>query len=240
MSLDLSITGHRTSLPQHKGRSAYRFKAANSYVDETLFNNSTKRADPTLQWSPAASRASSQISHAWNSKQTTETKSIPSARTNRTPTGTPRKKTQYRVKNRSPSYCDESLFGQGIEDCGWEGPWVKKEDTIRLRPLLWCPTPVLRPQTSKPNTNKSPVRAVHAPEVSNNILDLYNGRGDFWKLPENDLDSGGCSPSVARPPVSSSSRWSSPRRDTARSASWSGRVTARKGSGTLQERPPWK
>ncbi|XP_053324784.1 RBPJ-interacting and tubulin-associated protein 1 [Spea bombifrons] len=231
MSLDLSITGHRTSLPQCKSRSAYRFKAANSYVDESLFSNSPGRVDTALQWSPATP---SQVPRVWNPEETKDIKSNSSCKSNRTPTGTPRKQIQYRVKTRSPSYCDESLFGKKLEDCGWEAPWVKKEDTVRLRPLLWCPTPVLRPQTAKPGNNKSAVRAVHPPDASENILGAYKGQRNFWKLPDNDSDSGGVSPSVTRP------GWSSSRKDSARSSSWSGRVTVRKGSGTLTERPPWK
>uniref|UniRef100_A0A8C5LS13 RBPJ-interacting and tubulin-associated protein 1 n=1 Tax=Leptobrachium leishanense TaxID=445787 RepID=A0A8C5LS13_9ANUR len=237
MSLDLSITGHRTSLPQRKSRSAYRVKAANSYVDDTLFSSTPGRADLTLQWSPAPP---GQVPRVWSQNETIETKGSTSCRTNRTPNGTPRKKAQYRVMSRSPSYCDETLFGQGIEECGWEAPWVKKEDAIRLRPLLWCPTPVLRPQASKPDTGTFRVRAVHPPEGSESILGAYKGKGDFWKVPENDSDSGGCSSSVAGPSVSATSHCHSSIRGTARSSSWSGRVTARKGSGTLQERPPWK
>ncbi|XP_063310787.1 RBPJ-interacting and tubulin-associated protein 1 [Pelobates fuscus] len=236
MSLDLSITGRQTSFPPRKGRSAYRVKAANSYVDETLFSSTPGRADPVLQWSPGPP---SEVPHVWSQSETIETKGSTSSRTNRTPTGSPRKKTQYRVKSRTPSYCDETLFGQGIDDCGWEAPWVKKEDSIRLRPLLWCPTPVLRPQISKPVTNKFPVRAVHPPEGSESILGTYKGKGEFWKVPDNDSDCGG-SPSVTGPSISARSHRRSSSRDTARSASWSGRGSIRKESGTMPQRPPWK
>ncbi|XP_028680060.1 RBPJ-interacting and tubulin-associated protein 1-like [Erpetoichthys calabaricus] len=50
-----------------------------------------------------------------------------------------RKKNKYRLKSHSPSYCDESLFGPLLEPPSWEAPWSKKEDTFKVRPLLWYP-----------------------------------------------------------------------------------------------------
>ncbi|XP_040272591.1 RBPJ-interacting and tubulin-associated protein 1 isoform X1 [Bufo bufo] len=234
MSLDLSITGQRSSLPPRKSRSAYRFKASNSFVDEALFGSSVGKVDPALHWTIGTP---GQESHLHCPEEKTYTASSATARTACSPVGTPRKKTQYRVKSRSPSYCDESLFGPKIEDCGWEAPWVKKEDCIRIRPLLWSPPPVMRPHSSKSNTNQIPVRAIHPPDDRNTSLGTHKGTRNFWKPPESDSDSGGC-PSVGDPPASAKARWSSPRKDTPRSASCSGRLTARRGF--LTERPAWK
>ncbi|XP_075069870.1 RBPJ-interacting and tubulin-associated protein 1 [Mixophyes fleayi] len=234
MSLDLSITGHCTLFPPRKNRSAYKFKAANSFVDETLFGSTGGKVDPALQWTAGTLGQGPILQRPEKDK---ETKSSTTGWTNGTPTGTPRKKTQYRVKCRSPSYCDESLFGQKLKDCGWEAPWVKKEDTIRIRPLLWSPPPIVRPQSSKPNTKQLPLRAVHPPDCRTSVLGAHEVKGNFWKPPEGDSDSGGC-PSSADPRASAKARWSSPRRDTARSSCYSGRLTVRRGSGT--EKPPWK
>ncbi|KAM4053143.1 RBPJ-interacting and tubulin-associated protein 1 isoform 2-T3 [Anomaloglossus baeobatrachus] len=233
MSLDLSITGQRTSLPPKK-RSAYRYKASNSFVDETLFGTSGGKVDPALQWTLGTP---AQQSFVRNPEESKTTLSHATARTACSPVGTPRKKTQYRVKSRSPSYCDESLFGPKIEDCSWEAPWVKKEESIRIRPLIWSPPTIMRPQKSKTNTNHIPVRAVHPPDDRNSDLGTHNGKGNFWKSPESDSDSGGC-PSVGDPPASAKARLSSLRNDSARSASCSGRLTARRGF--LTDRPPWK
>ncbi|XP_069820220.1 RBPJ-interacting and tubulin-associated protein 1 [Dendropsophus ebraccatus] len=233
MSLDLSITGQRTSLPPRKTRSAYRFKASDSFVDETLFGSSGGKVDPALQWTIGTSVRESPGGPEENKNRASST----TARAACSPVGTPRKKTQYKVKSRSPSYCDESLFGPKVEDCGWEAPWVKKEDSVRIRPLLWSPPPTLRPHSSKTNTNQIPVRAVHPSNDRNGTPGIHKGKGNFWKTPESDSDSGG-SPSVGDPPASAKAYWSSPRKDSARSASCSGRLTARRGSFT--DRPPWK
>eukprot|EP00079_Xenopus_tropicalis_P014301 XP_004910682.1 PREDICTED: RBPJ-interacting and tubulin-associated protein 1 [Xenopus tropicalis] len=231
MSLDLSITGHRTALPQRKSRSAYRFKAANSYVDETLFGTSGVRVDQTVKWNTAPP---CQTPLLWSPGEIQNSKNTLSCRPKSTPPGTPRKKIQYRVKSRTPSYCDESLFGGKVEECTWDAPWVKKEDTIKIRPLLWCPSPRPVQQSSAQTAKQGPLRAVHPPEISDSSLGTYKGLGTFWKPPENDSDSGGYSPSPF------SARQSTPGRETVRSASCSGRVTGRRASVKKQERPPWK
>ncbi|XP_056384727.1 RBPJ-interacting and tubulin-associated protein 1 [Hyla sarda] len=231
MSLDLSITGQRTTLPPRKSRSAYRFKSSNSFVDETLFGSSLGKVDPALQWTVGAPVQESSRCPEENKNTVGST----SARAACTSVGTPRKKSQFRVKSRSASYCDESLFGPKVEDCGWEAPWVKKEDSVRIRPLLWSPPPIMRPQSSKTNANRIPVRAIHPPNDRNGALGMH--KGNFWKPPESDSDSGGC-PSVGDPPASAKPYWNSPTKETARSASCSGRLTARRGS--LTDRPPWK
>ncbi|KAG9487114.1 hypothetical protein GDO78_007144 [Eleutherodactylus coqui] len=235
MSLDLSITGLRTLAPPRKSRSAYRLKASNSFVDETLFGRSGGKVDPALQWTIGTPVQESLLSRPEENKNAAS--SAATARTPCSPLGTPRKKTQYRVKSRSPSYCDESLFGPKVEDCSWEAPWVKKEDSVRIRPLLWSPPPVIRPQSYKTNANQKPIRAVHPPDDRNGALGMHQVKGNFWKPPESDSDSGGC-PSVGDPPTSANPRWSSSRKDTTRSASCSGRLTARRGY--LTDRPPWK
>ncbi|KAG8596699.1 hypothetical protein GDO81_002016 [Engystomops pustulosus] len=234
MSLDLSITGQRTSLPPRKSRSAYRFKASKSYVDETLFDTAGGKVDPALQWTVGTPI---QGSCSASPRENNFTARSAPARTACSPAGTPRKKTQYKVKSRSPSYCDESLFGPKIEDCSWEAPWVKKEDTIRIRPLLWSPPPILRPQSSKTDKNQVPIRAVHPPDDRNGAVGLYKGKGSFWKPPESDSDSGGC-PSVRDSPASTRTLLNSTRKDTARSSSCSGRLTPRRS--ILTDKPPWK
>ncbi|XP_077152671.1 RBPJ-interacting and tubulin-associated protein 1 [Ranitomeya variabilis] len=233
MSLDLSITGQRTSLPPKK-RSAYRYKASNSFVDETLFGSSGGKVDPALQWTIGTPAQESYLRLPEENKNSA---SNATARTACSPVGTPRKRTQYRVKSRSPSFCDESLFGTKIEDCSWEAPWVKKEDSIRIRPLLWSPPPVMHPQNSKVKTNQIPVRAVHPPDDRNGAIGTHNGKGNFWKPPESGSDSGGC-PSVCDPPTSAKACLSSLRKDSSRSSSCSGRLTSRRGF--LTDRPPWK
>ncbi|CAJ0927832.1 unnamed protein product [Ranitomeya imitator] len=259
MSLDLSITGQRTSLPPKK-RSSYRYKASNSFVDETLFGSSGGKVDPALQWTIGTPAQESYLRLPEENKSSA---SNATARTACSPVGTPRKRTQYsllirffllagssgtqrvylravslvRAKSRSPSYCDESLFGTKIEDCSWEAPWVKKEDSIRIRPLLWSPPPVMRPQNSKVKTNQIPVRAVHPPDDRNGAIGTHNGKGNFWKPPESGSDSGGC-PSVCDPPASAKACLSSLRKDSSRSSSCSGRLTSRRGF--LTDRPPWK
>lgn len=141
------------------------------------------------------------------------------------------------MKNRSPSYCDESLFGPKVVDCGWEAPWVKKEDTVRIRPLLWSPPPIVWPQSSKPKTKQLPLKAVHPPDTGSRSLEAQKMKEDFWKPPDSDSDSGGC-PSAAGPSSSARGRYSNSGKNTFRSASCSGRLTARRGS--MTERPPWK
>ncbi|CAI9598569.1 unnamed protein product [Staurois parvus] len=234
MSLDLSITGHRTSFPPRKARSVYRFKAANSFMDETLFGSFGGKVDPALQWTTGSP---GQVSFSWHPEAEKESKVRTISRTSCTPPGTPRKKIHYRVKSRSPSYCDESLFGPKVEECSWEAPWVKKEDTVRIRPLLWSPPPVVWPQSSKPNTKQIPLKAVHPQDNGSRSLETQKMKGDFWKPPDSDSDSGGC-PSVAGPSPSAKGRCSSSEKNTIRSASCSGRLTARRGS--ITERPPWK
>ncbi|XP_053558141.1 RBPJ-interacting and tubulin-associated protein 1 isoform X2 [Bombina bombina] len=235
MSLDLSITGHRTSLPQHKSRSAYRFKAANSYVDETLFGSSGGKPDPIIKWNTATPRQKPLL---WSPATNTETNGNISSRTSSTPGGTPRKKIQYRVKSRSPSYCDETLFGQKIEDCGWEAPWIKKEDLVRPRPLLWSPSPTIRPQNSKTVTKQLPLRAVHPPDVSDHTFETYKSTRNFWRPPDTDTDSEQ-SPSMMSSSLNTKSNRGPVGKDSARSVS-TGRVTARRGSGSIQDKPPWK
>ncbi|KAG8455668.1 hypothetical protein GDO86_001745 [Hymenochirus boettgeri] len=236
MSVDLAIIGHHTAPPQRKSRSAYRFKAANSFVDETLFGNSSDRVDRTVQWTTTPRQAPL----LWSPGEIKEVKETLSSRPNSTPSGTPRKKIHYRVKSRSPSYCDESLFGPKLEECSWEAPWVKKEDTVKLRPLLWCPPQRLVPQNSKQNNKTLPLRAVHPPEVLDNAVEFNKGTSNFWKPPESDSDSGGYSSSLNTPSNSARHQQGISGRETVRSLSCSGRVTARRGSLKIQDRPPWK
>ncbi|KAM9330114.1 RBPJ-interacting and tubulin-associated protein 1 [Gastrophryne carolinensis] len=230
MSLDLSITGHCTSFPARKNRSAYRFKAVDSFVDETLFGSFGGKVDPVLQWTLGTP---SRVPHLHHSEEEKESKDRSISRNSCTPSGTPRRKTQFRVKSRSPSYCDESLFGPKVEDCGWEAPWVKKE--VKMRPLLWSPPPVIQPQNFKPTPKPHPLKAVHPKDAGNGSLEKQKLKGNFWKPPESDSDSGGC-PSAVGPKARG--RQSSCGGSTARSASCSGRLSARRGS--LTERPPWK
>ncbi|XP_018417233.1 PREDICTED: RBPJ-interacting and tubulin-associated protein 1 [Nanorana parkeri] len=234
MSLDLSITGHSSSFPPRKTRSAYRFKAAKSFVDETLFGGFGNKVDPALQWTTGSP---GQVSLSWRPEEEKESKGRTISRTSCTPPGTPRRKIHYRVKSRSPSYCDESLFGPKVEECGWEAPWVKKEDAVRIRPLLWSPPPVVRPQSSKSSTKQLPLKAVHPHDTGSRSLETQRMKEDFWKPPDSDSDSGGC-PSGAGPPSSATVRYSSSGKNPVRSASCSGRLTARRGS--MTERPPWK
>ncbi|XP_072271425.1 RBPJ-interacting and tubulin-associated protein 1 [Pyxicephalus adspersus] len=234
MSLDLSITGHRTSFPPRKTRSAYRFKAANSFVDETLFGSFGGKVNPALQWTTGSP---GQMPLSWRPEEEKDSKGRITCRTSCTPPETPRKKIQYRVKSRSPSYCDESLFGPKVEECDWEAPWVKKEDSVRIRPLLWSPPPVVRPQSSKPNTKQHPLKAVHPPDTESKSLQTQKMKENFWKPPDSDSDSGRC-PSAAGPTSTARGCNSASGRHTARSASCSGRLTARRSS--MTERPPWK
>ncbi|XP_078523285.1 RBPJ-interacting and tubulin-associated protein 1 isoform X1 [Lissotriton helveticus] len=265
MALDLAVTGMQALRLQGKPRSSYRIKASASYVDETLFGNPSKatRVEVADFEPPWVGKTNAQRPLLWSPTSVGTGKETGTPKSS-SPASTPRKKYRYRVKSRSPSFCDETLFGPKLEDPGWEAPWAKKEDTLKLRPLLWTPPSAPRVQSSRTTRAKpSPLKAIH-PETSQpppeDFVTEYKGKTDFWKRPESDDDSaswsdGGiqsCSSATAagrqwhRAPRSSPDAAPSFRNSRGvtrpRSASFSGLDSNRKAiaAAVASHRPPWK
>ncbi|XP_069475340.1 RBPJ-interacting and tubulin-associated protein 1 [Ambystoma mexicanum] len=270
MALDLAVTGMQALRLHGKSRGGYRIKASSSYVDETLFGSPSKASrvvvadfDP-----PWAEKSNSQRPLLWSPKATGANKEMTSPKSS-SPASTPRKKYKYRVKSRSPSFCDETLFGPRLEDPGWEAPWTKKEDTLKLRPLLWTPPSAPRVQSSRPTRAKPcPLKAIHPQTPHSPPVDFeteHKGTSDFWKRPESEDDSAswsesrGHSRSLARPRSASITEkpWlpspqSAPdvatsflgptRASRPRSASFSGLDSVRraKTASVQGAKPPWK
>ncbi|XP_069070654.1 RBPJ-interacting and tubulin-associated protein 1 isoform X2 [Pleurodeles waltl] len=191
MALDLAVTGMQALQLQGKPRRSYRIKASTSYVDETLFGSPSKATRMVAGFEPPwVEKTSPQRPLLWSPTSDGPGKETGNPKSN-SPASTPRKK--YRVKSRSPSFCDETLFGPKLEDPGWEAPWAKKEDTLKLRPLLWTPPSAPRVQSTRTTRAKPcPLKAIH-PETSQpppeDFVTEYKGKTDFWKRPENEDDS---------------------------------------------------
>ncbi|XP_043924373.1 RBPJ-interacting and tubulin-associated protein 1 [Protopterus annectens] len=205
MSTDLAITGIQANRAPHKRGAGYRVKSETSYVDETLFGTSCRAQTRVVNFNPpwvSSSNAPTPRPLLWSpqSKGPGELKSTAKAvplqmpTKSSTPLSTPRKTNKYRLKSHSPSYCDESLFGPKPEDPGWEPPWVRKEDTISIRPLLWSP-PASNKISSRPSSTRDrgvPMKAFHPDTLDPRLTDLseeYKGKTNFWKRPESDSGS---------------------------------------------------
>ncbi|XP_074061927.1 RBPJ-interacting and tubulin-associated protein 1 [Macrotis lagotis] len=184
-SLELAVSGTQAlQLPQRPGRGRYRLKASASYVDETLFGSPAgARPDPPCFDPPWATKAGPPTPHA----EAAERNQDPDPSKSCAPPCTPRKKNRYRLIRRTPSYCDETLFGSREEGPTWEAPWTKKEDTAKLRPLLWTP-PSASWARCLPHPKDTPLRAIHSVASS----ELKNRRkSDIWQQSLDGLDSPG-------------------------------------------------
>ncbi|XP_074966379.1 RBPJ-interacting and tubulin-associated protein 1 [Phalacrocorax aristotelis] len=106
--------------------------------------------------------------------------------------GDPRLRSKCRVRNRAPSYCDESLFGAKPQGPAWAAPQMRKEDVAKLHPLLWSPPPAPRNQPGlSPRSRETPVRAIHlrvpASPATAGFEGRPKGKSYIWKRPESDL-----------------------------------------------------
>ncbi|NXX61746.1 RITA1 protein, partial [Scopus umbretta] len=101
-----------------------------------------------------------------------------------------------RLRSRTPSYCDESLFGAKPEGPARAAPRMRKEDVAKLHPLLWSPPPAPRSQPSlSPPSRETPLRAVHprapASPAPAGSEASRTGESCIRRRPENDLGSEG-------------------------------------------------
>ncbi|XP_068937755.1 RBPJ-interacting and tubulin-associated protein 1 [Petaurus breviceps papuanus] len=182
-SVELTIHGIQALQLQHKGRGGYRVKSSTSYVDETLFGrpSGARPAPPEFDppWAEKA-RSGKTVPLTPNSEGTKwNLDSDPAKGSSSTLPQTPRKKNKYRLIRRTPSYCDETLFGSQEEGPTWEAPWMKKEDAAKLRPLLWTPPSV--PWASRsPRPKETPLRAIH-PVASSEPKN--RSKSDIWQRP---------------------------------------------------------
>ncbi|XP_048369619.1 RBPJ-interacting and tubulin-associated protein 1 [Sphaerodactylus townsendi] len=190
-SVETAVSGIQALQVQRRSKNTYRAKA--SYVDETLFGSHAapqaavmgfdppwvnKKPGPQrpLLWSPAATR--------WEADSGSS--KAPG------PPSTPRKKNKYRLKSRTPSYCDETLFGAKSGGQNEAIPWMKKEEAARLHSLLWTSPPTSRNHSSLSSCQKekSP-RAIHRETPRSWQTDGFEaqyGEHPFWKIPENNSD----------------------------------------------------
>lgn len=196
MSADIVITAIQACRTSHKGRSRYRVGAKTSYVDETLFGNSSKVQSSMDEFDPpwvSASPAATQRPLLWSPSTQTrpngDVSQVPiPLKSGRTPI-----KNKYRLKSCKPSYCDESLFGPRQDDAGWEAPWTVKDDKIKIRPLLWSPTPrkisssVFRSTSNQlPSDGRNPVKPHHPTtrKSSTDFITEYKDKTDYWRRPD--------------------------------------------------------
>nr|XP_027779207.1 RBPJ-interacting and tubulin-associated protein 1 [Marmota flaviventris] len=261
--VELAISGMQTLHLQHRCRGGYRVKAKASYVDETLFGSPVSPRPPPPDFDPPwvqksdsirgpVTRASpSQASLSKGSCETTPSRSS-------TPTLTPKKKNKYRLVRRSPSYCDESLFGS--RPAGPEASGMAKGDAAKLRALLWTPPATPRGGHS-PRPRETPLRAIHpagpskmGPRVAADARELPSGgrgaphppgRGRSQSLTHLNTPSAGCAahgegPQAPRPSTSGVTFRSPLVTPRARSVSASVPATPRQGGATQKPKPPWK
>ncbi|XP_078277853.1 RBPJ-interacting and tubulin-associated protein 1-like [Rhinoraja longicauda] len=196
MSADTAITAIQACRASHKGRSRYKVGAKTSYVDETLFGCSSKVQISMDEFDPpwvSASPATTQRPLLWSpSTQTRPNGDVTQVpiplKSGRTPI-----KNKYRLKSCKPSYCDESLFGPRQDDASWEAPWTAKDDKIKIRPLLWSPTPrkispsAFRSTSNQlPSDGRNPVKPLYPTtrESSADFITEYKGKTDYWRRPD--------------------------------------------------------
>ncbi|XP_019362247.1 PREDICTED: RBPJ-interacting and tubulin-associated protein 1 [Gavialis gangeticus] len=165
---ELAMSGVRAARGggRTRARTWARVRARASYVDETLFGR------------PVGARPAPP---AFEPPWAAPPRALPRA---------------GRLKSRSPSYCDESLFGSRADEPGWAAPRMKKEDIAKLHSLLWTPSSVPRIQSSLSSnltscSKETPLRAVHPKTPKSQRLGHCEteGRTSFWKWPESGLDS---------------------------------------------------
>ncbi|XP_072462600.1 RBPJ-interacting and tubulin-associated protein 1 [Notamacropus eugenii] len=190
-SVELTINGLQAPHLQHKGRGGYRLKSSASYVDETLFGRPLGAPPAPPEFDPPwaeKTRSGKAVPLTPNSEGTKWNLDLdPTKGSGSTPRQTPRKKNKYRLIRRAPSYCDETLFGSREEGPTWEAPWMKKEDTVKLRPLLWTP-PSAPLASHSPHPKETPLRAIHSVASSE---PKNRSKSDIWQRPRDGLDSPG-------------------------------------------------
>ncbi|XP_060105025.1 RBPJ-interacting and tubulin-associated protein 1 [Heteronotia binoei] len=185
-SVELAVSGIQALQVQRRGRNSYRAKA--SYVDETLFGSHAERQSSVVEFDPP-----------WVDKQPRPQRPLlwsPSASRCESDTGplrapvppsTPRKK-NYRLKSRTPSYCDETLFG--TKSGGQDGSvlWMK-EDTAKLHPLLWTPPSTSGNHPSLLSCQKEkPLKVIHRETPGSQQTEAFEAQyreHSFWKDSEN-------------------------------------------------------
>ncbi|XP_020367302.1 RBPJ-interacting and tubulin-associated protein 1 isoform X2 [Rhincodon typus] len=204
MSADKAVNAVQHSHVRRKGFRHYRVIGKTSYVDETLFGNSSGLRSSVTEFEPpwgSTSQTGSQQSSSWNSSSQIKPSAngeiglVPNAHKC---DGTPIKKNKYRLKGHVPSYCDESLFGTKQEDPDWEAPWTAQEDKIKIRPLLW--TPSVHKISSNAfcscscqfsSAKGNPVKPLYSVtrESCTDPITEKRGKSDYWKRPKSDKDS---------------------------------------------------
>lgn len=262
--VELAVSGMQTLHLQHRCRGGYRVKAKASYVDETLFGSPVGTRLPAPDFDPpwvqktdrnreVGTRTSPlQASLSKGSCETTPSRGS-------TPTLTPKKKNKYRLIRRSPSYCDESLFGSRPEGASQEASGMAKGDAAKLRALFWTPPATPRGGHS-PRPRETPLQAVHpagpsktGPRVAAEAPDLSAGGGGVPRPPRrgrsqslthlNTPSTGpahGDEPQAPRPSTSGVTFRSPLVTPRACAVSASVLAAPRHGRATQKPKPPWK
>nr|XP_056715769.1 RBPJ-interacting and tubulin-associated protein 1 [Euleptes europaea] len=180
-SVALAVSGIQA---QRRGREGYRAKA--SYVDETLFGSHVARQADVVEFDPpwVDKQPERQRPLLWSPAATRWEADADPSKAPVSPTA-PRKTNKYRLKCRTPSYCDETLFS--TKSGGQDGaiPWMK-EDAAKLRPLLWTSPPASRNHSSLPSCQKEkPWRAIHRETPRSRQTEGFEAqkKHSFWKYP---------------------------------------------------------
>ncbi|XP_042297449.1 RBPJ-interacting and tubulin-associated protein 1 [Sceloporus undulatus] len=174
-------------------------KAKASYVDESLFGSSTGRqAAATVAFDPpwVEKKSSSQRPLLWSPGKlprevdSSPSQALPSA-------GTPRKRNKYRLKNHTPSYCDETLFGPKPGEQRWAAPWMTRSDVAKLRPLLLTPPSALGDcLVLSSHPKEIPLKAIHQEKASSQGKERFHAQhrreDSCWK------PRGSCSDMIAQ------------------------------------------
>ncbi|XP_062890157.1 RBPJ-interacting and tubulin-associated protein 1-like [Mobula hypostoma] len=197
MSAGIAISAVQPCRAGRKGHSRYRVGAKASYVDETLFGQSSKLQNSVDEFDPpwaSTSRSGSQQPLLWSPSVSTRAEGdISQVPVPLKSGGSPMKKNKYRLKCCKPSYCDESLFGPRQNAASWEAPWTAKDDKIKIRPLLWSPSlhkissNVFHSGSNQlPSAKRNPMKPFcpTTKETSTDFTTEYKGKTDYWKRPD--------------------------------------------------------
>ncbi|XP_077164704.1 RBPJ-interacting and tubulin-associated protein 1 [Paroedura picta] len=187
-SVELAVSGIQALQVQRRGRKSYRAKA--SFVDETLFGSHAGRPSPDVAFDPPWGGEQPRLQRPllW-SPAATQWEADTGSSKPPVPPNTPRKKNMYRLKSRTPSYCDETLFG--TKPGGWDGSvsWTRCEDPAKLHSLLWTPPSTSRKHPRLPSCQKEkPLRVVHRETPGTQETEGFEAQyreQSFWKHPEN-------------------------------------------------------
>ncbi|XP_032085850.1 RBPJ-interacting and tubulin-associated protein 1 [Thamnophis elegans] len=181
---------------QRKGR-VYRIKATASFVDESLFGNQGKHQPSGPEFEPPWKEAKThgQRPLLWSPEaRRVDSSPLKSPQS----VSTPRKRSKYRLKSHTPSYCDETLFGSKPGGHGWTASWATREDVAKLRPLLWTPPSAPR---DRPVLSHRPPKEVVASTGNGRFEANHKAGTSAWKPPENPSDG-----ATRRPPSQSLTR----------------------------------